>query len=70
MKFNKNDFELSANLLKAKANAQALTNADVKSIEAAGLRLVHRPTVKTNVVSMAEALEKRRLQMTTSPEAA
>jgi hypothetical protein len=42
----------------------------VKSIEAAGLRLVHRPTVKTNVVSMAEALEKRRLQMTTSPEAA
>jgi RNA 3'-terminal phosphate cyclase len=35
---------LKAQELVAKANAEALTDADVKAIEDAGLRVVHRPT--------------------------
>lgn len=41
----------------AKANAEALTDADVQNINEAGLVVVHRPAVKTNVVS----LEARRM---------
>jgi hypothetical protein len=50
----------------AKANAEALTDADVQNITDAGLVVVHRPKVKTNVVS----LEARRMMGShTSPEA-
>lgn len=58
---------LEVQALQVKANQQNLTDADVKSIKAAGLRLVHKPDpVQSNVVD----LESRRLQFCTSPEAA
>jgi len=44
-----------------------LTDADVANIHKAGLRLVNRPDVKTNVVSLDE---RRVMQSHTSPEAA
>jgi hypothetical protein len=40
-----------------KANAEALTDADVQNINEAGLVVVHRPAEKTNVIS----LEARRM---------
>jgi hypothetical protein len=41
----------------AKANAEALTDADVQNINDAGLVIVHKPSKKTNVIS----LEARRM---------
>jgi hypothetical protein len=49
-----------------KANAEALTDADVQNINDAGLVVVHRPVIKTNVVSL-EA--RRMMDAHTSPEA-
>lgn len=47
--------------------ANRLTDKDVANIKKAGLRLVHRPDVKTNVVSLDE---RRVMHAFTSPEAA
>jgi hypothetical protein len=44
-----------------------LTDADVANIHKAGLRLVNRPDIKNNVVSLDE---RRVMQSHTSPEAA
>jgi hypothetical protein len=65
-----NLFEQQAKVMKLarKANAEALTDADVKSINKAGLRLVHKPDAqKTNVVSLDD---RRVMAAHTSPEAA
>lgn len=35
-----------------------------------GLRVVHRPEIKTNVVHLFDAAETRRMQICASPEAA
>lgn len=35
-----------------------------------GMRVVHRPEIKTNVVQLWDEVEKRRIQMCASPEAA
>jgi hypothetical protein len=53
--------------LASKANVEALTDADVKSINNAGLRLVHKPDVPSNVVSLDD---RRVMAAHTSPEAA
>lgn len=59
---------LVAQAMQVKANADALTDADIKNIQEAGLRIVSRPDpVKTNVVSLEE---RRVLAAHTSPEAA
>ena len=59
---------LSVQALQVKANAQDLTDADIKNINAAGLRLVHKPDpVKTNIVSLDD---RRIMSAFTSPEAA
>lgn len=43
----------------------------VDEAKALGLRVVHRPEqAKSNVISIKEAAEQRRMQMCTSPEAA
>jgi hypothetical protein len=45
------------------------TDADVRNIHAAGLRLVHKPD--SNVISLLERQEARRVMMAnTSPEVA
>ena len=48
-------------------NANRLTDKQVASIKSAGLRLVHRPDIKTNVVSLDE---RRAMNAYVSPEAA
>jgi hypothetical protein len=59
---------LSVQALQVKANAQDLTDADIKNIKAAGLRLVSRPDpVKTNVITLDDS---RVMSAHTSPEAA
>lgn len=55
--------EVQASIVKA----NRLTDKDVANIQKAGLRLVHRPDVKTNVVSLDE---RRAMNAFTSPEAA
>jgi hypothetical protein len=49
----------------AKANAEALTDADVQNINEAGLVIVHRPVIKTNVVSLED---RRMMAANTSAE--
>jgi hypothetical protein len=63
-------FNLIDSGLKVQASivkANRLTDKDVANIKAAGLRLVHRPDVKTNVVSLDE---RRAMNAYVSPEAA
>jgi hypothetical protein len=64
-----NLFEQQAIAMKlaGKANAEALTTADVVSIKKAGLRLVHKPDVSSNVVTLED---HRVMTSHSSPEAA
>jgi hypothetical protein len=49
----------------ARANSEALTDDDVQNINEAGLVIVHRPVIKTNVVSLED---RRMMAANTSAE--
>jgi len=58
-------------------NTQIAENTDIRTVQtiieeakALGLRVVHRPDRKNNVVSINAASEQLRMQMCVSPEAA
>jgi len=59
-------------------NTQISEKTDIRTVQtiideakSMGLRVVHRPDqVKSNVISMHDAAEQRRMQICTSPEAA
>lgn len=59
-------------------NMAIAENTDIRTVQtiideakSLGLRVVHRPDpVKSNVISIAEAAEQRRVQMCVSPELA